>query len=92
MTAGSETCSLATALSSRAADLYSLRAAQLREITARNLPGDQLIQNPDLANDPAIAAQLLATFLKDHETDRAALAAGDLGAHANRSTAYQRPA
>lgn len=41
--------------------------------------GDQLVQNPDLANDPKIAAQLLAAFLKDHETPiRAALAAGDL--------------
>jgi hypothetical protein len=41
--------------------------------------GDQLIQNPDLANDPAIAAGLLAIFLKDHETAiRAALAAGNL--------------
>lgn len=29
--------------------------------------GDGLIQNPDLANDPAIAAQLLAHFLKSKE-------------------------
>lgn len=41
--------------------------------------GDRLVQSPDLANDPQIAAELLATFLKDHETAiRAALAAGDL--------------
>ena len=42
--------------------------------------GNQLIDNPDLANDPAIAAQLLASFLKSHEQSIAkALAAGDLG-------------
>lgn len=29
--------------------------------------GDQLIQNPELANDPDIAAKLLASFLKDKE-------------------------
>src|SRR5580698_4175697 len=29
--------------------------------------GDQLIENPDLANDPKIAARLLASFLKTHE-------------------------
>jgi peptidoglycan L-alanyl-D-glutamate endopeptidase CwlK len=41
--------------------------------------GQQLIENPDLANDPAIAARLLASFLKTHETKiRAALTAGDL--------------
>jgi len=41
--------------------------------------GDQLIQNPDLANDPAIAAQLLASFIKSREEHiTAALAAGDL--------------
>jgi len=41
--------------------------------------GDQLVQNPELANDPTIAADLLADFLKDHETQiRASLAAGDL--------------
>lgn len=41
--------------------------------------GDQLLQNPDLANDPKIAADLLAAFLKDHENRiRAALAASDL--------------
>jgi peptidoglycan L-alanyl-D-glutamate endopeptidase CwlK len=41
--------------------------------------GNQLIENPDLANDPTVAAQLLASFLKSRE-DRiqAALAAGDL--------------
>jgi putative chitinase len=41
--------------------------------------GDQLIENPDLANDPGIAARLLASFLKTHEERiRAALTAGDL--------------
>jgi putative chitinase len=41
--------------------------------------GDQLIENPDLANDPGIAARLLASFLKTHEERiRAALADGDL--------------
>ena len=29
--------------------------------------GDQLTKKPELANDPKIAAQLLATFLKDKE-------------------------
>jgi len=29
--------------------------------------GDQLLQNPDLANDPDIAARLLASFLKSRE-------------------------
>src|SRR5271169_1182208 len=29
--------------------------------------GQQLIENPDLANDPDIAARLLASFLKIHE-------------------------
>lgn len=41
--------------------------------------GDQLIENPDLANEPDIAARLLASFLKTHEARiRAALAQGDL--------------
>jgi putative chitinase len=41
--------------------------------------GDQLIENPDLANDPPIAARLLASFLKLREEKiRAALAAHDL--------------
>jgi len=41
--------------------------------------GQQLIENPDLANLPGIAARLLASFLKTHEERiRAALAAGDL--------------
>ena len=41
--------------------------------------GDQLLQNPDLANEPDIAAQLLAAFLKDKEAKiRAALKAEDL--------------
>jgi putative chitinase len=42
--------------------------------------GGQLIENPDRANDPDIAARLLASFLKAHEVRiRAALTAGDLG-------------
>jgi putative chitinase len=41
--------------------------------------GRQLIDDPDLANNPGIAARLLASFLKDHEEKiRAALTAGDL--------------
>lgn len=41
--------------------------------------GTQLVDNPDLANDPDIAAQLLAAFLKDKEERiRSALAANDL--------------
>jgi peptidoglycan L-alanyl-D-glutamate endopeptidase CwlK len=41
--------------------------------------GNQLIDNPDLANDPRVAAQLLASFLKSRETGiQSALAAGDL--------------
>ena len=41
--------------------------------------GNQLIENPDLANDPDIAAQLLASFLKSREQSiTAALATGDL--------------
>ncbi len=41
--------------------------------------GTQLVDNPDLANDPEIAARLLASFLKSRETAiRAAAAAGDL--------------
>ncbi|MGD0666462.1 MAG: peptidoglycan-binding protein [Bryobacteraceae bacterium] len=41
--------------------------------------GNQLIENPDLANDPTIAAQLLASFLKSREQSiTAALAKGDL--------------
>jgi peptidoglycan L-alanyl-D-glutamate endopeptidase CwlK len=41
--------------------------------------GNQLIDDPDLANDPGIAARLLASFLKLHETKiRAALDASDL--------------
>jgi hypothetical protein len=39
----------------------------------------QLLENPELANDPAIAAKLLASFLKSRETQiRSALEAGDL--------------
>jgi putative chitinase len=41
--------------------------------------GNRLIDDPDLANDPAIAARLLASFLKHHEEKiRAALTAHDL--------------
>jgi putative chitinase len=41
--------------------------------------GHQLVDEPDLANDPAIAARLLASFLKHREEKiRAALAAHDL--------------
>ena len=41
--------------------------------------GDQLVQEPELANDPDIAARLLASFLERRETQiRQALAAGDL--------------
>ena len=36
---------------------------------------------PELANDPLIAARILAAYLKDHEGDiRAALSRGDLAA------------
>ncbi len=42
---------------------------------------NQLIENPDLANIPGIAARLLASFLKTHEQRiRAALTANDLRA------------
>jgi putative chitinase len=41
--------------------------------------GNQLIDNPDLANDPTVAGQLLASFLKSRETGiQSALATGDL--------------
>src|SRR5258708_7525144 len=41
--------------------------------------GNQLVQNPDLANDPEIAARLLASFLKDKEgLIKQALLADDL--------------
>jgi putative chitinase len=41
--------------------------------------GTQLVDNPDLANDPVIAARLLGAFLKGKEGRiRAALAANDL--------------
>ena len=41
--------------------------------------GAQLIDSPDLANDPAIAAKLLASFLRNHRTRiQEALAEGDL--------------
>ena len=42
--------------------------------------GQRLIEEPDLAADPAIAARLLASFLKLHEEKiRAALAENNLG-------------
>ncbi|MGA8026431.1 MAG: peptidoglycan-binding protein [Bryobacteraceae bacterium] len=41
--------------------------------------GDQLISDPFMAHDPTIAAKLMASFLKAHESDiRAALANNDL--------------
>ncbi|MGH8548698.1 MAG: peptidoglycan-binding protein [Methylococcales bacterium] len=41
--------------------------------------GDELLLHPEKANDPAIAAELLAKFLKDQESDiRKALAKNDL--------------
>jgi peptidoglycan L-alanyl-D-glutamate endopeptidase CwlK len=41
--------------------------------------GNQLIDNPDLANQPDIAAKLLASFIKNKEQKiRNALSAGDL--------------
>jgi peptidoglycan L-alanyl-D-glutamate endopeptidase CwlK len=41
--------------------------------------GDGLVREPERANDPKIAAQLLAAFLKDHEVEiLEALAADDL--------------
>ena len=43
--------------------------------------GTQLVDNPDMASDPALAAQLLAAFLKDKEQSiRSALAANNLAA------------
>jgi putative chitinase len=41
--------------------------------------GNQLIDNPDLANDPNIAAQLLASFLGSHQSAiQSAIAGGNL--------------
>ncbi len=41
--------------------------------------GDQLVQKPDLANQPDVAAQLLAAFLSDKERQiKEALLAGDM--------------
>jgi putative chitinase len=41
--------------------------------------GEDLVNNPDLANDPVIASKLLASFLKVHEAAiRSALTADDL--------------
>ncbi len=43
--------------------------------------GDQLVQNPLLAHDPAISAKILASFLHARQTRlRTALAQGDLAA------------
>jgi peptidoglycan hydrolase-like protein with peptidoglycan-binding domain len=43
--------------------------------------GDELLQTPDAANDPLIAARILAAYLKDHEAEiRSALSHGDLAA------------
>ena len=43
--------------------------------------GADLVEHPEMANDPTIAARLLALFLKDKEPSlRAALARGDLAA------------
>jgi peptidoglycan L-alanyl-D-glutamate endopeptidase CwlK len=54
------------------------RANYLRHSQAIGL-GNQLVQNPELANDPDIAARLLASFLRDKEAQiRAAMTAGDL--------------
>jgi peptidoglycan L-alanyl-D-glutamate endopeptidase CwlK len=45
------------------------------------LLGHNLISNPDLANSPQPAAQILAAYLKENESPiRSALAMGDLGA------------
>jgi peptidoglycan L-alanyl-D-glutamate endopeptidase CwlK len=41
--------------------------------------GTQLVENPDLANEPGVAAKLLASFLKSHQTRiHEALREGDL--------------
>lgn len=51
---------------------YALRGAAIGM-------GDKLVEDPDLACDPEIAARLLASFLKAHEDKiRAALALNDL--------------
>ena len=43
--------------------------------------GEQLVENPDLANDPVIAGKLLASFLKSREVRIGnALVAGDMAA------------
>lgn len=53
--------------------------ANYQKFSAKLGLGDDLINNPDLANDPDIAAKLLAAFLKDKEDRiRQALAADDL--------------
>jgi putative chitinase len=41
--------------------------------------GNQLVENPDMACDPVVAAKLMASFIKTHATEiRAALASNDL--------------
>ncbi len=53
--------------------------ANYQRIGAAISMGDQLVQNPDLANDPEIAAKLLAAFLKSNDDRiRDALQADDL--------------
>jgi peptidoglycan L-alanyl-D-glutamate endopeptidase CwlK len=53
--------------------------ANYQKFSAKLGLGDDLINNPDLANDPDIAAKLLAAFLKDKEDRiRQALSADDL--------------
>ncbi len=59
---------------SKAVASSSSLAAPITHCMASRSVGNQLIENPDLANDPGIAARLLASFLKTHEVRiRAAL-------------------
>lgn len=54
--------------------------ANYQQIGATIGMGDQLVQEPDLANDPDIAAKILAAFLRSKEDQiRQALQAADLG-------------
>ncbi len=63
---------------SRAAASFSSPAVPITRCMAA-MGGQQLIENPDLANHPDIAARLLASFLKTHEARiRAALTEGNL--------------
>ena len=53
--------------------------ANYRQFSSAIGLGSQLVRDPDLANDPEIAAKLLAAFLKDKEASiRRALQAGDM--------------